>query len=614
MNYLRLFDDFDRSHETYQFDSANTIDSKLNQMFSLTENNSKVSFSFQDFKTLFTNKLFENSGYSFDESLMEKAYFNYEIGMLYESRKDWFDSDKNLFEHGKGIISYLKSDDGHYFLFKNNQAFIISEMSMMMLREGFWSDVKGWFSDNVVEPVKKKIIDPIVDKTKDLFSSLSQGAKKVWDFSKKILSATLTFLKENWEDIFFYLSVILQVVAGIVAFIPEAGQILGPVLLIIAGSIQLGLGGYGVLKGCKKLEKCTLDPLETGASEFIQGAATLLSGSISVLLGIYEISTNVKAAIPSAGIAEAALANSTKNWVNTSIKSLRSTKQYTGMFKTCVEWMAEKGSKAALSTLGKETVMQAGVVSSVSRGIGRTVGRVIGSDVNKFVVPIICMAGSFGMSWVMEQTTKAIEGIGGIFEKITNLPKTLSESITKFEKTHSGSWIGRTISSALVGFIKPATDVLAKFSDLKIKPLVSPITTWMKDLPECNQFTKARVAKEEKLLACLKGNPISNPGTPKTKPIEIKISQEDIVALDVLDASKQAKEIDKDFAKQGGGLEYYKDSQKYSKEKRAEAREGRKDDPNSKGFEKKAKNLLAMGQSNESSSRFKNIKSRFDFS
>jgi hypothetical protein len=611
MNYLRLFDDFDRSHETYQFDGANTIDSKLNQMFSLTENNSKVSFSFQDFKSLFTCQIFENAGLSIDDSLMEKAYFDYEMGMLYESRKNWFDPDNDLFEFSKGVISYLQSEDGHYFLFKNNEAFIISEMSMRMLQEGFWGDVVNWTKKNVYEPIKSKVIEPIKNKAIDLFSSLSKGAKKVWDFSKKILSAVTTFLKENWADILFYLSVILQVVGGIVAFIPAAGQVVGPVLLIIAGMIQIGLGGYDVYSGCKKLEKCPMDPIETGASEFIQGLGKLLSGTISFLLGIYEVSTSAKAAIPSAGVADAAVSTSAKTWVSTTVKSLKTTKKYTGIFKTCVEWLAENGSKAALSALGKSGEAQAGIVSVTAKGTGKALGRFIGSDVNKFIIPIICIALSYGMSWMDEIIVKAVSGLGGIFEKITNSPKSLSDAITKFEQTHSGSWIGRTLSSALTGFVKPASDVLAKFVEIKIKPLVSPITTWMKDLPKAKDFTTKRISKEEQLLATLKGNPIRNPGTPKTEPIPVKITQQDIASMDALDASKTNKNITKEFAKEGGGLEFYKDSEAYSKEKRSQVRQNKKDDPSWKKSTKKSKELLA--QAKESLNQFVNIKSRYNF-
>jgi hypothetical protein len=81
--------------------------------------------------------------------------------------------------------------------------------------------------------------------------------------------------------------------------------------------------------------------------------------------------------------------------------------------------------------------------------------------------------------------------------------------------------------------------------------------------------------------------------------------------MDALDASKTNKNITKEFAKEGGGLEFYKDSEAYSKEKRSQVRQNKKDDPSWKKSTKKSKELLA--QAKESLNQFVNIKSRYNF-
>jgi hypothetical protein len=595
MIHLSLFDDFTKVEESFNFDSSQLFESKINQMFSLIENNNMVAWSIDQFKDFFGGKIFE--GHTEEESnlLLEKAYFNYEMGMLYEARSEWFDREKDLYEFGRGAISYLKSDNGYYLLFKNGKGFMISEKSMEMLKnkenlilEGWFDDAwnwagnklkqaKDWTQKNVIEPIKTNIVDPVVNKTKEIWGIVSDGARKVWEFSKEIISATLEFLKENWTDILFYISLVLQVIAGIVSFIPLAGQALGPILLIIAGAIQVTTGGADIYKGFKIIKEAPFEPEETGASEFIKGGAKLFSGAISMLLGIYEVSTSAKAAVPAAGAVDAAVGGATKTWVKTTVKSLKTTKSYVAMFKTVVEWITSKIAglaTKAVSSVGAKEVVKVGTKETV-KAVSKLAGKKIGEYANNAIIPVICMAGSYGMSWVMETILKAAAGAGKIFDTMLLMPKKLSSSIDSFQKNHTGSWIGRTIGSALSGFVKPAADVVGKFAEDKIRPLTKPATDWLTSLPEANKFTKDRVEKEEKLYACLTGNPVPNPGEVKTPAQNVKVTKQDIVAMDAIDGNKETKSINKNFAKKEGGLDLWNKIASVSKEGRKKARKGR---------------------------------------
>jgi hypothetical protein len=226
-------------------------------MLSLTTNGCAAGFTLNEFKELFrSDSLIESQGYDESEALLEKAYSVYEIGMLQEAKSHWFDENKpQIYEHSRGVISYLEFE-GNILLFKDGEAFMVNERSLNMIHdqdqsinenlfdlvigdklyEWTWGDnplvngIKGaakWANTNIVQPAAKIVKTYVVDPLKSAWDALSTGAKKVYEFAKKILSAIGTFIKENWQDIVFYITVALQVIAGIVAFIPAAGQVVG---------------------------------------------------------------------------------------------------------------------------------------------------------------------------------------------------------------------------------------------------------------------------------------------------------------------------------------------------------------------------------------------------
>ena len=251
MRYLSLFDDFSKVDESYNFDSDSMLESKINQMLSLTTNGCAAGFTLNEFKELFrSDSLIESQGYDESEALLEKAYSVYEIGMLQEARSHWFDENKpQIYEHSRGVISYLEFE-GNILLFKDGEAFMVNERSLNMIHdqdqsinedlfdlvigdklyEWSWGDnplvngIKGaakWANTNIVQPAVKIVKTYVVDPLKSAWDALSSGARKVYEFAKKILSAIGTFVKDNMADIFFYISVALQVIAGIVSFIHQ---------------------------------------------------------------------------------------------------------------------------------------------------------------------------------------------------------------------------------------------------------------------------------------------------------------------------------------------------------------------------------------------------------
>ena len=149
MKYLSLFDDYKLSEEeSYLFDNDSLFESKINQMMSLRQNGCAAGMDLNEFKSAFRrDSLLENRGYEESEALLEKAHSVYELGMLQESKSHWFDDDKPLmYEHSKGVISYLEFE-GNILLFKEGEAFAITEKSLRMLKDNDQSINEDLFNE-----------------------------------------------------------------------------------------------------------------------------------------------------------------------------------------------------------------------------------------------------------------------------------------------------------------------------------------------------------------------------------------------------------------------------------------------------------------------------------
>jgi hypothetical protein len=592
MRYLSLFDDYTKVDESYNFDSDSILESKINQMLSLTTNGCAAGFTLNEFKELFrSDSLIESQGYDESEALLEKAYSVYEIGMLQEAKSHWFDENKpQIYEHSRGVISYLEFE-GNILLFKDGEAFMVNERSLKMIHDQdqsinedlfdlvlgdklyewwSWSDnpitngIKGaakWANTNIVQPAAKIVKTYVVDPLKSAWDALSTGAKKVYEFAKKILSAIGTFIKENWQDIVFYITVALQVIAGIVAFIPAAGQVVGPVLLIIAGSIQVFLGGYDIFEGIKIVRECPVDPMKKAAPEFIKGGAKLLGGGVSLLLGIHDIVTSPKAAAPGGALASTAVAVPAKSWVSKTVTALGTSGAAIGMFETLIKFLVESGGKV-ITKAGVETVISSGgkyaakktaVIAgeALTKAGAEIIGKKLGDKANEAAIPMLCIAGNYALGWLWDIILGAIAGFGKMINGILDLPKKTVSSIDEFNKKHSGSIIGSIIGGALKTFVSPVAKVLAWFCENKIKPIIKPVTNWMIGLGKHNKSIKKSVESTPALKAAVSGGKIPQPkgGIPGEK---VEVSPTDKRNLTKIESSKTAAKGNTAIAKEGG--------------------------------------------------------------
>jgi len=579
MRYLSLFDDFSKVDESYNFDSDSMLESKINQMLSLTTNGCAAGFTLNEFKELFRrDSLIESQGYDESETLLEKAYSVYEIGMLQEAKSHWFDENKpQIYEHSRGVISYLEFE-GNVLLFKDGEAFMVNERSLNMIHdqdqsinedlfdlvigdklyEWTWGDnplvngIKGaakWANTNIVQPAVKIVKTYVVDPLKSAWDALSSGARKVYEFAKKILSAIATFISENWQDIVFYISVALQVIAGIVAFIPAAGQVVGPVLLIIAGALQVGLGAWDIFEGVKIVKECPVDPIKTAAPKFVTGGAKLLGGGVSLLLGIHDIVTSAKAAVPAGGMASTAVAVPAKSWVTKTIASLKGTGAAIGMFETLIKFLVEKGGGKLVAKAGSKGAVIAG--EALTKAGAEVIGKKLGDKANSAAIPMMCIAGNYALGWLWDIILGAVSGFGKIINGVLDLPTKTVSAIDQFNKKYAGSFTGSIIGGALKTFVSPLAKVLSWFCENKIKPLVKPVTDWMIGLGKHNKSIKESVESSPALKAAVSGGKIPQPkgGIPGEK---VELSDADKRNLTKIQSSKTAAKGASVVAKEGG--------------------------------------------------------------
>jgi hypothetical protein len=558
-------------------------------MLFLKQNGCVVGMDVNEFKKTFrSNSLLESKGYDESEALLEKAHSVYELGMLQESKSHWFTNEAPIYEYSKGVISYLEFE-GNILLFKDGEAFMISERSLGLWKNHesisenlfeeifgnslneFWSwtdnpVVNGlqsaveWTNTNIVEPTNQLVQDYVIDPLKSAWDALSTGAQKIYDFSKKVLNAITTFISENWQDIAFYITVVLQVIAGIVAFIPAAGQIIGPILLIVAGALQIGLGFYDVYEGVEIAKECPVNPMEEAAPEFAKGILKLLGGSVSVLLGVHDIATSAKAAIPGAALTSTAVAVPAKSWVSNAAGKLATAGAAVGVFETVLKYIIEAAGSAGTKALAKQAAGYSAKKTAIIAGEALTkagaevIGKKLGDKSMEAVVPILCMAGQNALGWLWDTILSAVATMGELLNGLLELPTKVTNGIKSFNDQYSGTTFGYVVGGALSSFIDPVAKVLSWFSENKVKPVVQPITNWMVSLKKDNKAITTTIESKPDLKAALKGESIPQPqGTIPSE--EYQISDSDKENLAKIQTAESGQSLDNAIMKKWGPFE-----------------------------------------------------------
>lgn len=590
MRYLSLFDDFTKVDESYNFDSDGLLEAKINQMSSLREN-CMAAWDFSEFKDFFGSSLNENRSEEENNLLLEQAYYTYELGVLYEHNQDWFNTKGEIF-----FLSDERISEGHVVLFKNNRLHIVKESTLESLMnqselilEGFWDIVSsvGNFVKKSVKAVgnavKKYVVEPVKaaaayvgKKVVQAWDALSSGAKAVWEFSKKIVSAVVTFIKENPLTA---IGIALQIVSSIVAFVPAWGTAAAGVLTTIAGAITIYEAVQNIFASMK----------EIGAADkvknIIKGGAKIVLGSVGLILGIKDCVTGFADAVPGAGMLGISLKSSILTWATKFNKvAFSATIAGTGVGKIVgsSEWLGEffstlcekapfmekagelakgggkliaKGADAALDK-GKEAVLDHEEYQEEwDETINESQGGAWGFG--ELLINFLVYLGKSCFGWIYDSVVAGIGLVGKAINGLMEIPGKITKGIDNFKKNYGKSFVGGIISSALSGAVKPMSSCAQRFIDQYIKPKVKPVTGWMISLGKRNVEISKKIAGNPKLKSPSPG--IKKQSGPIIAPIKVDITAKDKEAIKKIGVTGTAT-----LVKAGGGSEKLLDKLKKS--------------------------------------------------
>lgn len=457
--------------------------------FSLKEN-VMAKLGISEFSSLFNNSIFESSS---DTLLLEKAYCTYELGLLYENRKDWFEDEETI---------YSIQGDGHTLLFKNESLFFVSDSTLRMLKEDWtWNDAKSVW--NTVKTSAKSSMDSMANQAGKAWDDVSDGAKKAWEFAKRITSAAVEFVS---KDPLTCAAIFLQLLSAIVSFIPAAGQVIGPVMLGLAGAIEVYVGTTKISKAWKKFASIEISKKDKAIASFAEGAPYLVAGCSSILLGLNDVMTAPKAALPGVGATSTALRAASNKWST---------------------------SFAGVAAHNAEHFM----VNVAGKGASK-LGPVLSGPVSKFMGSGGSGLAATGLSILLLKVGKGI--LGEFFNSILSGMATVSTGISYVLSlpTKASQMMDKLIASAqtpvaqilitpLKNIINPVVKFLGKLIDTYLKPMFDASAEYFTILAK-NQKQLSAYADTMKGEA---GESIVKSETAKTKPKNVEVTKKDLAAI-----------------------------------------------------------------------------------
>jgi len=583
MRYVALFDDFNQMDESYSFDQESLLEAKINQMVMLKEG-CTAAWEVQEFIDFFSpvvNTLNESASLEDKELLLEKAYHTYELGVLYENKKEWFEDNEK--------IHYLvdqEEDDQKVILFKNNQLHFIQKESLEavqrgeLITEGLFGSIGNFFGNvyagakslakKAVSAVKTYVIEPVkkaaswvADKAKKAWEFLSDGAIKIWNFCKKIYSAVAAFASENPLTA---IGIGLQILATVVGFIPVAGQAIAGVLLMIAGGITIYEGGSNIIKASKEVGKADK------VVNIVKGGAKIVMGTASTILGVRDVVMAAAEAASGTGGFGLALKSSVVGWSTKFTKTAFGGIAAAGAGKAlgCSAWLGEffqtLCAKAPfMSNLATKSVTKyAAQGLDAAKGSGQDAVLANSGETDSYqwdqrinedssgswgfgeiIVNFLAYIGNACFSWLYNTVVSGISKVGSAIKSLLNLPGNISKSIDRLQKNADG-WISRKIAGALSYVVKPLTNCAQGFIDKYVKPTAEPIANWMVSLGK----------RSKGIIKAINGNPkLKSPvsGLKKEGPKEIPKQEVKLTSADKKNIAKIGDKGTKTMVKAGGG-------------------------------------------------------------
>ena len=437
MSYIQSFNEFGSLNE----------DLLLGDLFSLNEQGIMPKYNSTEFKNIFSGYLNEAQEHTDDDSLNE-AHSYYEMSMLAEARSSWGETDED--------IHYVDAET-HVILIKNSEAFIIEKKTFDMVQSideswlgNLWDKGKAAFiniKNKVVSVAKEKIAQAKKFVVK-AWDKISDGAKKAWEWLKTAIAATGKFIGDNIETITLVLS-ILSAVFGIVGGITTAVGV-GPILTAIGGGLMALNGGLHIYEGFHKfdhaidtIKNAPIDPVTKVFAGLSKAGPDFFLGALFIPLGFYDISH---------GLTEA-LANPAAGSIGMAVKATAK-----GAAKT---WVGQLGHmiEQVLGGFIKKFLTDPKLAAQLGKGM---VG-----------ISSVLLSKFFGdvCGWLYEFMLKSSNAILEGINWLLDIPKKLTDAITKFSKSADGV-LSNIIAKGLNALVKPMTSYLAKICAKYFQPLV----------------------------------------------------------------------------------------------------------------------------------------------
>lgn len=461
----------------------------------------KAGLDLKDFSKIFGTALFESNS---DKALLEKSYSVYELGLLYENRKEWFADDAPI---------YNLESDGHQILFKGGNLFIITNESFKILNEQFWDGVNSAW--NSVTSSAKSAVASAASSAASTWDSISDGAKKAFEFSKKITSAAAEFVK---NDPLTCGAIFLQLLSGIVSFIPAAGQVAGPIMLGLAGAIEVYVGSTKMKKAWDKFSDMELSKTAKAVQSFSAGAPLLVAGSVSMLLGLNDVITAPKAAVPAAGATSTALHAAANKWSSTFAG---------GIAHNTEHFIVDVAGKAAVKA-------GPALSSSITTFMGKGGSGLAATAVSSLMLRV----GGEVLGALFDTILGVLKALSQAFSFIFSLPTKAAEALNKLIKA-ADSPIAQILITPLKYIVQPVVEFLGKMIDQYIKPFVDGAAKYFSVLYEQSKTLKSY---SDKIKTESPGQLVTNPvGKTKEKPIQV--SKEDASKIKTLPKVKESLRI-----------------------------------------------------------------------
>ena len=314
----------------------------------------------------------------------------------------------------------------------------------------------------------------VANASKETWDALSDGAKKVYAFGKRIISAVTEFAKANPLET---AAIVLQILSILVSFFPPVGLWLSPILLSISGGLDIYEGIHNIKESYVKLKEIGIDNPKRSAESFAVGGPLLIAGLIAMIFGVHDIITSPTAGSGVGPIASMGGKKAAETWGKT----------YIGTAVHGFEHFAEHSLAKATARVGPK----------LAPGFAKFIAQKGAQNAPTIISLLFLTVGKHVLGTAWNGVVTGLAGISKAFSFLLSVPTKIGEAISKF-KASAESPGAKVIASALDSFVGPAMKGMGSFIDNNIKPSIDGTSAWLSSI-SVNYKDLEKLAESEDL-------------------------------------------------------------------------------------------------------------------